>query len=250
MAAKKPATEPQLRAFVFVHQGRACIGCGQGQNLIIATPGLVRHEPAPAARSAPENLHEITGQDNIVHLKGARKERGYLTHGKAGNAASNTGDQKAQIRMSTGIVDKLIDIRGNDLRAAMHGRYGIALTLHAHTLAHYGAKLPAGNVCSSPTVHALQIGAKNKYLARSQLRNHIRCVLITLHINPPYPIPSQFLTALTSDVQASRRRHLRCTAAPGCRLVKAARSMQLVQRGGAADRNGPDGCQKRFCLAG
>ena len=68
-----------------------------------------------------------------------------------------------------------------NLNSTLHRGDCITLTLQAHTLAPYCAKLINRNSCSTAGMHPFEIAAKHKYLVISQVLDKIRSILSIIH---------------------------------------------------------------------
>ena len=66
--------------------------------------------------------------------------------------------------MLLGIGDELIDVGADGVNASLHGGDGIALTLDAVAIAHYGSKIKIGNAGGTTSVHTGKIAAEHKHL--------------------------------------------------------------------------------------
>ena len=124
---------------------------------------------------------EVFGEDDVLVVDGVGKERSHLRDGKAGDAASDGGDEEFQVAVLTGKGDKLVHIGLDDVNAAMHRGNGVTLPLQADTLAPYGAKTLKGDTCCATAMISGQIAAKDKYLVLAQTVDPLWCKFSVVH---------------------------------------------------------------------
>ena len=80
----------------------------------------------------PETLR----QADILHHSGFIKQWGNILWLESGNATTYWSYKKMLFGMSLCVTDKLIDIRTDGIDTSLHGRYAVALSLHAYPLPH------------------------------------------------------------------------------------------------------------------
>ena len=90
---------------------------------------------------------------------------------KASNTTSQACDKKPVHGVVFYIFNKLLDVWNHLSNCFEHGWNGIALPLWPNSLTIGCTKMTTGISCSSTTVFAIQIAAKNKHLTTSQFSN-------------------------------------------------------------------------------
>lgn len=112
---------------------------------------------------------------DVLHVAGPGEERGDLCGGKPGDAATDLGDKEGLFRMLPGKPDEVVDIGGNGLHAALHGRNGIALALQSDALAPDGTEALPGQPCSPAAVQSAEIASEDKDFTGPQRGDPIGC---------------------------------------------------------------------------
>lgn len=135
---------------------------------LATTPRKDYTATATPLRFPVQNIPETSGQTDILHREGSRKQRRYLGRDKAGNAATDFGYQKGHFGMVPGKTDKIIHIRTDGLYASLHGGDCIGAALKPYALPPHGAPLVECQTGGSAAMKPLQVTAKNKYLAGMQ----------------------------------------------------------------------------------
>lgn len=76
----------------------------------------------------------IRWQHDILYAMSRLEQRGDFFIGEAGDATADTSDEECQLRVLSGELYELIDIRTDGFHAALHRGDAIALALQAHAL--------------------------------------------------------------------------------------------------------------------
>ena len=111
-----------------------------------------------------DDICEFLWKHYIEHIKCSVKERCYLFISKSGNATSNPCDVKCKFGMPFRIIGEIIDIWFYSFNTTLHCRYGVGLSLHSHSLAHYCAETLAGYSCGASGMITGEVTAEYKYL--------------------------------------------------------------------------------------
>lgn len=106
--------------------------------------------------------NKLNRKDDIFHINGIHKEWSNLLIAKSGYTATYSSDQKREAVVFLGKTDKRIYVRLDD--TTLHGRDGVCLAMQTNAFAPYGTKSFISKPCSTATMCACQIAAKNKYL--------------------------------------------------------------------------------------
>lgn len=112
---------------------------------------------------------------DILHVAGPGEERGDLCRRETGDAATDLGDEEGHFRMLPGKPDEVVDIGGDGLHAALHGRNGIALALQSDALPPDGAEALPGQPCGPATVQSAEIASEDKDFTGPQRGDPIGC---------------------------------------------------------------------------
>ena len=121
---------------------------------------------------------------DVLHVDGTGKQRCNFPRRESSDAASNFGDQESQLGMLLGEGDELLHVRKDGVRAALHGRDGIALSLQTNALTHDGTELLNSDTRCPTTVHTVQIAAKDEDFISFEAFDELRrdAVLELVHI--------------------------------------------------------------------
>ena len=123
-----------------------------------------------------DGLNEIAWQNDVVYAESRAEQRGYFSGRESGYAAAYARHQKCLLRMSLGVFDELVNVRGYFVHTSVHGGYGIALALHTDALSHDGAEIADCRTSGSAAVHPGQIAAEDEDFVRLECRDMLGCV--------------------------------------------------------------------------
>ena len=123
-----------------------------------------------------DGLNEIAWQNDVVYAESRAEQRGYFSGRESGYAAAYARHQKCLLRMSLGVFDELVNVRGYFVHTSVHGGYGIALALHTDALSHDGAEIADCRTSGSAAVHPGQIAAEDEDFVRLECGDVVGCV--------------------------------------------------------------------------
>ncbi len=123
-----------------------------------------------------DGLNEIAWQNDVVYAESRAEQRGYFSGRESGYAAAYARHQKCLLRMSLGVFDELVNVRGYFVHTSVHGGYGIALALHTDALSHDGAEIADCRTSGSAAVHPGQIAAEDEDFVRLECCDVVGCV--------------------------------------------------------------------------
>ena len=112
---------------------------------------------------------------DVFHLDGIGKQRRDFFNSEASDAAAYFGDQEGHFGVLLGEGNELVHVGSDGVHAALHGGYGIALSLKANALSHDGAKPLIGQTRCAATMGSSQIAAKDKDFIRFKVSDEFRC---------------------------------------------------------------------------
>lgn len=116
-------------------------------------------------------------QTNVWHANGCSEKGGYLGDSESGDTTSNLRDVKGKLGMADGKGDKSVNVWFYRLNAALHGGYGIRITLKAITLSPDGPESIVCGPCRSPAMMSGKITSEDKNVIRSKSGDVIGSVL-------------------------------------------------------------------------
>lgn len=106
----------------------------------------------------------------------AGRNKGAMSRGvNPANATPDFSDEKCQFRVHLSKANKLVHIRTDGLRTAVHGWDAVGLPLQACALPPHGTPLAPCLQGGASTVGTFQIAAKYEYLTRLEGGDTIRC---------------------------------------------------------------------------
>ncbi|MCF2634192.1 hypothetical protein I6E40_02215 [Prevotellamassilia timonensis] len=108
--------------------------------------------------------HKLLRKDDILHINGIHKEWSNLLVTESCYSATYSCNEEREPAVLFGETDERIYVGLDGINTALHGRDGVCLTMQPHAFAPYGTKPVVSQACSSASMCACQIAAKDKYL--------------------------------------------------------------------------------------
>ena len=124
---------------------------------------------------------KLLGKTDVFHFCGFGKQRGDVVGGEAGDAATDWCDEEMKGGVRPGIIYELVHIGTDGFHTALHGRYGVALSLQTNPLSHDCTEVEAGHTGGSTAVHALKVAAEDKNFVVLEMVNPRWCDAMLFH---------------------------------------------------------------------